>query len=156
MKRIALLTIALAFGIALTASGQSMPEVDDLYNKYSTEDGVFSMNLNHEMLDAVDMDFDWDDQMKHITGDIYHIKFITFTDSKIASRKIRELDDRLKQLALKEIKFPADKTDTDVRFARLLGDKHGNIYKNVVMLLITEDNIGFFVAINGNLKVNNQ
>lgn len=156
MKKTILLTAALCLSLALSSFGQTLPEVDKIYSNYSSGDGVFSMSLNKEMLDAVDMDFDWNEQMKHVTGDIHQIKFITFSDSKNASDKIRKLDGELKSLSLKEIQVPKDKSDTDVRFARLFGDKHGDYYKNVVMLVLTEDNIGFFVAVNGNLKVENQ
>lgn len=156
MKKTVLITAALSLCLAFSSTAQTLPEVEQLYSRHSSGEGVFAMNLNKEMLDAVDMDFDWDDQMKHITGDIYQVKFITFSESKLATTKIRELDAEMKKLSLKEIKIPADKTDSDLKFARIFGDKHGEYYKNVVMLILTEENIGFFVALNGNLKVENQ
>jgi len=156
MKKTILLTAALSIGLALGLSGQSLPEVDELYNDYSSGDGVMAMSLSHEMLDAVDLDFDWDEQMKHLSGDIYQIKFITFSESQDATKKIRSLDGKLGKLTLKEIKVPMDKSDTDLRFARIYGKKDNGYYENVVLLALTEDNIGFFVAINGKLKVEKQ
>lgn len=156
MKKIILLTAALSLGIFATTFGQTIPEVDKIYSKYSSGDGVLALTLNKEMLDAVDMDFDWNDQMKHMTGDIYHVKFITFSEGAQSTIKVKELSNALSGLSLKEIPFPEDKTETDLRYAKIYGDKHGEYYHNVIMLILTEDNTGLFVAVNGKLKVEKQ
>lgn len=156
MKKIILLTAALSLGIFATSFGQTLPEVDKLYNSYSSGEGVLALTLNKEMLDAVDMNFDWNEQMKHMTGDIYQIKFITFTEGSQSSKKVKELSSALSKLSLKEINLPEDKAETDLRYAKIYGDKHGQYYHNVIMLLLTEDNTGLFVAVNGKLKVEKQ
>lgn len=156
MKKIILLTAALSLGIFATSFGQTLTEVDKLYNSYSSGEGVLALTLNKEMLDAVDMNFDWNEQMKHMTGDIYQIKFITFTEGSQSSKKVKELSSALSKLSLKEINLPEDKAETDLRYAKIYGDKHGQYYHNVIMLLLTEDNTGLFVAVNGKLKVEKQ
>lgn len=156
MKKIILLTAALSMGIIATSLGQTIPEVDKLYSNYSSGEGVLALTLNKEMLDAVDMDFDWNEQMKHMTGDIYQIKFITFTEGSQSTKKVKELSSALSKLSLKEINLPEDKSETDLRYAKIYGDKHGQYYHNVIMLILTEDNTGLFVAVNGKLKVEKQ
>lgn len=155
MKKLVLtcvVSLSTLWTIALKA--QSFESADDIYSHYSSMKGVMAMTFNKTMLDAVDMDFDWDNQMKHISGDIYELQFVSMDREHNSPTHIRDINTALSKLALREINIPKEKGETDLRYLKIYGDKQGDYYRNIYMLILTDGNTGIFVSVNGKLRVN--
>ncbi len=154
MKNQLLILLALALGCISHAGAQNQEKVDNLYRKYSSGDGVFAMSLNHDMLDAIDLDFDWQDQMKNVSGDIHHLKFIAFSEESSPLVKIKTLSSEISRTGIKTIPLPADADVDDLQDIKIYGERTGGYYENVYMLLVTDDGRnGIFLAINGKMKI---
>lgn len=140
-------------GFLSSAQAQSSSQMDELYSRYSTGDGVFAMSLNKEMLDAVDMDFDLDDHLKNVSGDIYRVKFISFTDKKISAVRLKRLDTDIAATGLEEMQLPTEEGLEDLKFFKVYGESKGEYLENVYLLVLTEDETGLFLSLNGKLKI---
>lgn len=134
------------------ASAQSTEELSSLYQKYGSTKGAFAMSLNKEMMDVVDVDLDWNDQMKHVSGDIYEVKFIVFTNEESVDNEkaIKEINRSLQKMNLVEIPLEAD--DSDIKYLKVYGLKKKGFYRKVHFLMYSDDNAVFFSVL-GKLKV---
>lgn len=154
MKKQLIIFLGLLPGLFGLARAQSPQGVDDLYQRYSSGEGVFAMSLNHDMLDAIDIDFDWQDQMKNVTGDIHRVKFIAFGEESNPMKALQRMGRELGQTGLHQIEPPQDADLDDLKFFKLYGERHGSYYKNVYLLVVADDGRhGLFLAINGKLKI---
>lgn len=149
MKKLAALILGLVVSTATFA--QDHEGLRDLLDRYSDMEGAFGMTLNQRMLDAVDVDVEWEDQMKHISGDIYQVRFIMFSDEDKAPYHIRELDKAISRLGFKEI--PLETTEDDIEMIRTYGFKKDGYYRTIQFLLLDDDHTGYLMSVKGKLKV---
>lgn len=153
MKKQVLILMGIVLGSFSLAQAQSA-EVDEIYSRYSSGEGVFAMSINHKILDAIDLDFDWEDQMKNVTGDIHKAKFIAFGEESHPLKKLQRLSTEIAGTGLELIEVPAEADLEKLEFFQIYGQKKGSYYENIYLLVVTEDaKHGAFVAINGKLKI---
>ena len=152
MRKLIFTILGMAGFISLATAQDLSP--DDLYDDYSERNGVFAMSLNHDLLDAVDVDFELDEKMKNISGDIYRVKFIAFGEEANASKAIKSMSSELRKTDVREIPLPKDMEDEDLEYIRLFGEKDGDYYKNLYLLILSDDGeTGLYLAVNGKLKI---
>jgi len=149
-KQILFLTLSL-FGFL--AQAQDKDKLYALINEYSQRDGSFALSLNKDMLDAVDLDFDLDEHMKHISGDIYEVKLLLFSEDDQSKKLISRLDAGIKESGFKPIDF--EPKDPDLKFFQIYGHHKKKVFDNIQILTLTETNNVIMLAINGKLKVKN-
>lgn len=151
-KQITVLALWLIGATAVPA--QQSAAADELYRKYSTGEGVWAISLNHYMPDVLDMDFDFNDQMKNLSGDIHGLKFISFSKKAFPEKKLQRMARELKAAGLSAIPLPQDVKKEDLRFLQFYGEREAAHYKNIYMLLLSDDaETGLFIAVNGKLKI---
>ncbi len=153
MKNLIAFCLALAF--TLSASAQSSAQLDKLYNSYSSGEGIMSFTLNKEMLDAVDLDFDWKEQLRHLDGDIYQLRMITFSEKSNPGKQIASLQNELHNAGLRPIEIPEHAADGQLEGEiQLFAHQKGQYYDQVYLLLLSDDRkMALFVAINGKLTL---
>jgi len=77
MKQLFAITLLVAFGLATQA--QSRPS-DKLFEKMALKKGITMMSFSKEMLDAVNLNFDDDeDGDSNVTGDLHEVKLVIYT-----------------------------------------------------------------------------
>ncbi len=149
-KRALLLTFSLLGSIVMA---QDKSKLYDLIDNYSQREGAFALSLNRNMLDAVDLDFDLEEHMKNVSGDIHEIKLLVFSRTDEAHKLVKKLDAGIAKAGFERQDFELE--ESDLRFFRIYGNNKGKTFENVQILAHTEDNNVIMLAINGKLKVKN-
>ena len=152
MKKIIVSILSIITCFSIQAQDES--KFNEVFGKYSTRDDAFSLSLNKKMLDALDMDFDFEDQIKNINGDILQIKFIVFGEEEEGSKLIQSFSKEVYALGFKRIPF--DFKDTDLQIFKMYGNKEGEYFKNIHLFVLDKNNRAYFISVNGKLKIKNE
>lgn len=130
----------------------------DIYHDYEDAEDVLAMSLNYDLIDILDLDLDLNDQMRHISGDVYQVKFIVFGDESKSKSSLAAIDRKLSASAMEEIPIPENvEDDKDYQMLKFYGVKKGSSYSDICMLVLSDDGkSGVFVAVNGNIKVGSE
>lgn len=147
-----LLSLALVLVTALGAAGQTGPE--DIYQRYSEDDGVMAISIPRFLLENIDLDVDLEDQVRELDGEIEKIRLLIFSEDSEPEKHIRRIDSDLRKQKLEEID-PTHKPDPDdLSYLRIYGQRQGDHYKNIYLLLISDDGeIALFAALSGRIKI---
>lgn len=125
-----------------------------IYQQYADDEDVLSMSLNYDLIDILDLDIDVDDQLRHLSGDVYQVKFLAFGDEAAASKTLKAIDRELAGSSLELLEIPAKAEDEDFRLLKFYGYKKGGYYSDVCMLLLSDDGeTGVFIAVYGKIKI---
>lgn len=149
-----LLIIVLAFSASFSAQAQDETKFKEVFGKYAARDDAFSLSLNKKMLDAIDMDFDFKDQIKHVSGDIHQIKFIVFGEKEEGSKVIKSFSKEVYSLGFKRIPF--DVEDNDLQIFKMYGNKENGYFTNIHLFILDKNFKAYFISINGKLKIKNE
>ncbi len=149
-----LFIILLAFSASFSIQAQDETKFKEVFGKYAARDDAFSLSLNKKMLDAIDMDFDFKDQIKHISGDILQIKFIVFGEEEEGAKLIQSFSKEVYALGFKRIPF--DIEDTELQVFKMYGNKEGDYFKNIHLFVLDKNFRAYFISINGKLKIKNE
>ncbi len=152
MKKL-ILSSAVALGIVSTMVGQSQVTAN-IYQEYSDKKDVLSMSLNYPLMDILDIDLDINDQLRHIRGDVYQVKFIAFGDESNPGKSLGMIDRKLASSDLVELRVPEDMDEEEYRLLKFYGVKNGSYYSDICMLMLDDDGeTGVFIAVNGKIKI---
>lgn len=66
----------------------------DIYAKYANKQGIVAFSFSKDMVDALDFDFDINDEIKYVKGDLSSIKFLSFSDesASLANALIADIE----------------------------------------------------------------
>ncbi len=145
---VALLCLFLGTGNAQDRSGFS-----NVFDTYSQRENTVSFNLNKTMLDAVDIDLEWEEKMRHVSGDIHRLRFLAFDKNDESSKIVKSLDQKIRDLGYPVIPFKPDLDTDDIKQFKLYGVKEGAYYKQVHLLLQDDEGRAFLISVDGKLKV---
>lgn len=146
-----LFTIILTLGMVLPVSSQSQKSFKEIFSKYANRKDAFSLTLNKEMLNSVDLDIDFEDHMRNVSGDIHQIKFIMFGEHDEGRKIVKSFSKDLRQAGFPRI--PMEVEDSDLKLIKIYGKKKKGFYRVVHILVLDEDHRAFFISIRGKLKV---
>ena len=149
MKKLFLLVMVL--GTVLPASAQGRKSFQEIFSKYANRKDAFSLTLNKQLLNSVDVDFDFEDHIKNVSGDIDQIRFIMFGEYDDGEQIVRSFSKDLRKLGFPRI--PVEVDDTDLKLLKIYGKKKNGYYRKVHMLVLDDDYRAFFISIKGKLKV---
>ncbi len=152
MRKLILTSVLLLGSISLVLAQSKVAA--NIYSDYADGEDVLSMSLNYDLVDILDLDLDIDDQMRHISGDVYQVKFIAFGDEASPKKSISAIDQELARSSLKEIDLPKDFDERDVDFIKFYGEKKGDYYSDICMLVLSDEgDTGVFIAVFGKIKI---
>lgn len=152
MKKL-ILSSVIALGSISTMIGQSEVAAE-IYQEYSDMDDVLSMSLNYDLIDVLDIDLDINDQLRHISGDVYQVKFIAFGDESSPGKSLAAIDRKLASSDLLELPVPEEAEDEEYRLLKFYGVKKGSYYSDICMLMLSDDGeTGVFITVNGKIKI---
>ncbi|MGB0177809.1 MAG: DUF4252 domain-containing protein [Owenweeksia sp.] len=135
-----------------TAFGQDKAGFVRVFEEYAQRDNTISFTFSKEMLDAVDIDLEWEEKIQNISGDIYQVKFIAFDRLDENDKIISRLDGEIRKLGYPVIPYKPDHTD-DIREFRLYGKKDNDHYRQVHLLVKDGDGRAYLISVDGKLKV---
>jgi hypothetical protein len=152
MKKL-ILTSALLLGSLYIGLAQSVVATE-IYDQYSDIDNALALSLNYDMVDILDLDLEINDQMKHISGDVYQIKFIAFGDESKPGMILSEITRKLAFSDLEELEIPKDVDDEEYSLLKFYGERKGSYFSDICMVILSDDGeTGAFIAVNGKIKI---
>ena len=152
MKKLILSSVIILASLSIGIAQSKV--ASEIYNQYSDTEDALAMSLNYDMVDILDIDMELNDQMKHISGDVYQIKFIAFGDETKPGKIISEITRKLAFSDLEELPLPDDAEDEDYSLLKFYGKRNGGYYSDICMVILSDDGeSGAFIAVNGKIKI---
>jgi len=141
-------SILISILLSLLALVLHAQHAGELHNKFSAYKGTFALSYNKDMLDAVDTEFEWNDEVEHVTGDISHIRVLLVSSSDEAARVMGEIE---KDLSKHYRKVEEEDMDKDTQ---CYVHRKGKYVREVHLLIRdSDDDSGILLSIEGDLKV---
>jgi hypothetical protein len=153
-KIIAFLAILATSGGAMA---QNKTELNEAFGHFANRKDAFSLTLNKKMMDAVDLDFDWKEEVKHVSGDIHQLKFIVFSEEDSGMMIAKKFSSEITKAGYPKINLDLEdeEIDTDIKYFKIFGKKINGAYEDVHVLTVDSHNRAYFFSINGKLKIKN-
>lgn len=152
MKKLILSSVIVLGSLSISMAQSEV--ATDIYNQYSDTEDALAFNLNYDMVDILDIDMELNDQMKHISGDVYQIKFIAFGDDSRPGKIISDIARKLAFSDLEELPLPKDAEDEEYSLLKFYGERKGNYFSDICMVILSDDGeTGAFIAVNGKIKI---
>ena len=110
MKKLILLSFLTALSITLFAGNGS----EKIHSEYGAKEGVASLSFNKQMMDAIDLNFNWQEAIKNLKGDFESFKILVINDSRddeISSSNIRT---QLNKLGYHQADLSDETSDVEV------------------------------------------
>ncbi len=152
MKATIIFPLLLLFSFLASAQKYDAQKV---YNLFETQDDVIILSLKKELLDAVDLDLDIEEQLKHIEGDITYMKTLIASSKESAMAIAQDLKNEMDQLRYKvtHVNKENDSVETEGDLYMYTKSK-GNKISEIHFLSINQQDSGlFFFTILGDLTL---
>ena len=144
-------------GTTLAATAQKKNAAQEIYDKLEQEDEVLSLSFNKKMIDAIDSDVEWGDEMRYLQGDLNKVKLMIIEDGDDASKMAKYIYKKLDQLGYKLTDLPEDgQKDDDDEEVFLFTNKKGNRFSEAHILIIGEDGGTIFLSVYGDITVSEE
>ncbi|UTW62139.1 DUF4252 domain-containing protein [bacterium SCSIO 12741] len=153
MKSIVLFLL-LALSLNLAAGGKS--KSDAIYDQYNGQDGVLAMSFSKTMLDAVDLDVEWKEQMKYVQGDLSQIRMMLLSDNRVEDGSIKKIIRSFKKSGYEEVWIENEGEDENGEpedDLLLMVKRDGNNVSEVHFISFGSDSIQGVFSIYGDLQV---
>ncbi len=155
MKKSILIPVILAFIILATSHkvfAQDKAGFSEVFEEYAQRDNTISFTFTKELLDAVDIDVEWEEKIRNVSGDIYRMRFIAFDKKDECNKILSHLDQEIKRLGYPAIPYNFNYSSDTHQF-RMYGKKNNNYYRQVHLLIKDDDGRAFLISVDGKLKV---
>lgn len=80
-------------------------DVDKIYNKYQNEQGVISMSFSKDLLNSINLDFDWNEQLMCAKGDFERAKMMVFSQEGLDSNRMSNVASDFRSLGYKHVEI---------------------------------------------------
>ena len=145
------------FGTTLAATAQKKNAAQEIYDKLEQEDDVLSLSFNKKMIDAIDSDVEWGDEMRYLQGDLSKVKLMLIEDDDNANKIAKYIYKKLDQLGYKLTDLPDDgQKDDDDEEVFLFTNKKGSRFTEAHILIIEEDGGAVFLSVYGDITVSQE
>ena len=152
MKSIVLFLL-LGMSLNLAAGGGS--KSDAIYQQFDGQEGVTALRFSKSMIDAVDLDLEWKEQMKFVQGDLSQIRLLVLSDDRKTDGSIKKIIRSFKKAGYEEVVMENEDKDGDVDEddVLMMVKRKGNKVSEVHFISFGTDNIQGVFSIYGDLKV---
>lgn len=155
MKKLFLILTIL--GTTLAATAQKKNAAQEIYDKLEQEDEVLSLSFNKKMIDAIDSDVEWGDEMRYLQGDLNKVKLMLIEDGDNAAKMAKYIYKKLDQLGYKLTDLPEDaQADDDDEEVFLFTNKKGNRFTEAHLLIMEEDGGTIFLSVYGDITISQE
>lgn len=144
-------------GTTLAATAQKKNAAQEIYDKLEEESHVLSLSFNKKMIDAIDSDVEWGDEMRYLQGDLNKVKLMLIEDGDDAPKMAKYIYKKLDQLGYKLTDLPEDaETDNEDKNVFLFTNKKGNRFTEAHLLIMEEDGGTIFLSVYGDIAVSQE
>lgn len=151
MKQLLIFTMLTAS--TLLATAQKSNAADAIYADLENEENVLTLSLNKQMLQGIDTDVEWNEQIKYLQGDIHKVKVMLIGDEAKGKAIVDRIYKRLRKLGYKQIDLNSDNQTEDESNVWVFSNKKGNTFTEAHFLIKDEDGSGVFMSVYGDFTV---
>ena len=152
-----LFILALLSATTLMANAQKSNAADGIYTELEGEENIMTLSFNKQMLESIDTDVEWNDQIKYLKGDIHKVKLMLIGDNSNAKGIINKIYKRLGKLGYKQMDLDDDNDDEkDNSEVWVFSNKKGNKFTEAHFLIKDEDGSGIFMSVYGDFTVTDE
>jgi len=152
MKKLFLLAIISA--TTLMATAQKSNAADAIYTELEGEENIMTLSFNKKMLESIDTDIEWNDQIKYLKGDVHKVKLMLIEDGKEAGSIVNKIYKRLSKLGYKRMELNEGQKKKDKVW--IFSNKKGKKFSEAHFLIEDEDGSGIFMSVYGDFTVTDE
>ncbi len=141
---------------SLAANAQKSNAAQTIYNHLEGEDGVMTLSFNKKMLESIDTDIEWNDQIKYLKGDLHKVKLMLIEDGKKAEDMVDYIYTQLGKLGYKHTEIKDDEGEDDDEQLWVFTDKKGRKFTEAHFLIKDEDGSGIFMSVYGDFTLTDE
>lgn len=154
MKKLVIL--ALIAASSLTATAQKSNAAQVIYDELEQNDDVFTLSFNKKMLDAIDTDVEWGEEMRYLKGDLEKVKLMLIDDGADAKKISSYIFKKLDKLGYKLADLPDDVKDDKRENVWLFTNKKGKHFTEAHFLIQDEDGGAILLSVYGDITVTHE
>lgn len=136
----------------LSLPAQDTDGFEEAFARYAHRRDAVSFTLTKTLLDVVDLDLEWEEQIRHVTGDIYQVRFILFDEDDRHAMIVQNFAQHIRDLGYETIRFEDDELK-DLQYFKVFGKRSKGYYHQLHVLLRDEDGRAYFFSVDGKLRV---
>lgn len=148
MKKLFMLSALAA--TTFLARAQNNKAAEAIYDELEEQSGIFIMSFSKSMLDDIDADIEWNDQVKNLEGEISKIKLMLLGEDAKPSATLSKVKARLSKMGYKSTKLSDAESDDKVW---VYTNRKGNHFTEAHFVIFGDDGGGFFVSVYGDFTL---
>lgn len=154
MKKLATLLLLAASSFAVSAQKESAAQI--IYDELEQRDDVFSISFNKKMLESIDTDVEWGDQMRYLKGDLMKVKVMLIDESQDAPKTVSYIKTKLHKLGYMLTRLPDDASTDKKDQVWLYTNKKGKHFTEAHFLVADEDGGAILFSVYGDITVTDE
>jgi len=151
-----LLILGLIAASSLTATAQKSNAAQVIYDELEQNDDVLTLSFNKKMLDAIDTDVEWGEEMRYLEGDLNKVKLMIIDDDADAKKIASYIYKKLDKLGYKLADLPDDVKDDKRENVWLFTNKKGKHFTEAHFLIQDEDGGAILLSVYGDITVTDE
>ncbi len=142
--------------VSLAANAQKSNAAQAIYDKLEEEENVMTLSFNKKMLESIDTDIEWGDQIKYLKGDLYKVKLMLIEDGENAAKLVRYVYRQLDKLGYKRTEIKDDDHLDDDERLWVYTNRKGQEFTEAHFLIEDEDGSGIFMSVFGDFTLTDE
>lgn len=151
MKKLVILALITATSLAATAQKSNAAQV--IYDELEQNDDVLTLSFNKKMLESIDTDVEWGDEMRYLKGDFEKVKIMIIDDGENSKKMASYIFKKLEKLGYKLTDLPNEDDKDKVEKVSLFTNKKGNHFTEAHFLVRDKDGGAILLSVYGNITV---
>lgn len=153
MKNYLLLAL---LAVSLAANAQQSNAAQAIYDELEDEENVMTLSFNKKMLESIDTDIEWGDQIKYLKGDLHKVKLMLIEDGEDAAKIVRYVYKQLDKMGYKRTEIKDDDEPNDDERLWVYTNRKGQDFTEAHFLIEDEDGSGIFMSVFGDFTLTDE
>jgi hypothetical protein len=146
MKNVFILAL---LAVSLAANAQKSNAAQAIYDKLEEEENVMTLSFNKKMLESIDTDIEWGDQIKYLKGDLHKVKLMLIEEGTNTTKIVKYIHKELDKLGYKRTEIRDDDEPNDDEHLWVYTNKKGQDFTEAHFLIEEEDGSGILMSVFG-------
>jgi hypothetical protein len=142
--------------VSLAANAQKSNAVQAIYDRLEEEENVMTLSFSKKMIEDIDTDIEWGDQIKYLKGDLHKVKLMLIEDGENATKLVKYVYKQLDKLGYKRTEIKDDDEPNDDDRLWVFTNRKGKDFTEAHFLIEDEDGSGIFMSVFGEFTLTDE
>jgi hypothetical protein len=142
--------------VSLAANAQKSNAAQAIYDVLEEEENVMTLSFTKNMLESIDTDIEWGDQIKYLKGDLNKVKLMLINDDENAEMMVKYIYKQLNKLGYKRTEIKDDDEPKDAEHLWVFTNRKGQEFTEAHFLIEDEDGSGIFMSVFGDFTLTDE